>query len=147
MLPYSHSARLPAHPDASMLLDLLWLVKQLCTGPGFVCEGARKPGADNQFPKPIENDVLNSTRSHRLGLAFHCNSALTLRAFKTSKTKNLKRSNFGQSVFFRAQNALCSKTGGAIIGLLVSKQDGMVFSSSPTCLSLVRVNQPIPTQF
>ncbi len=38
----------------------------------------------------------------------------------------------------------CSKTGGAIIGLLVSKQDGMVFSSSPTLLSLVRVNQPIP---
>ncbi len=33
--------------------------------------------------------------------------------------------------FFRAQNALCSKTGGAIVGLLVSKQDGMVFSSSP----------------
>ncbi len=78
-----------------------------------------------------------------------CNSALTLRALKMSKIKNLKRSNFGQSVFFRAQNALCSKTDGAIIGLLVLKQDGMVFSSSPTCLSLVtwRVNPPIPTEF
>ena len=42
---------------------------------------------------------------------------------------------------------LCCKTGGAIIGLRVSKQDGMVFSSSPTFLSLVRVNPPIPTQF
>ncbi len=56
------------------------------------------------------------------------------RALKMSKIKKLKRSNFGQSVFFREQNALCSKTGGAIIGLRVSKQDGMVFSSSPTCL-------------
>jgi hypothetical protein len=74
-------------------------------------------------------------------------SALTLRALKMSKIKNLKRSNFGQSVFFRAQNALCGKTGGAIIGLWVSKQDGMVFSSSPTCLSFVRVNPPIPTHF
>ena len=64
-----------------------------------------------------------------------------------SKIKNLKRSNFGQSVFFRAKNALCCKTGGAIIGLQVSKQVGMVFSSSPTCLSLERVNPPIPTQF
>ncbi len=44
-------------------------------------------------------------------------------------------------------NALCGKTGGAIIGLRVSKQDGMVFPSSPTCLSFVRVNPPIPTQF
>jgi hypothetical protein len=76
-----------------------------------------------------------------------CNSTLTLRVFKMSKTKNLKRNNFCQSVFFKAQNALCGKTGGAIIGLLVSKQDGMVFSSSPTLLSLVKVNQPIPTQF
>ena len=33
-----------------------------------------------------------------------------------SKIKNLKRSDFGQSIFFRAQNALCGKTGGAIIG-------------------------------
>ncbi len=56
-----------------------------------------------------------------------------------SKIKYLKLSNFGQSVCFRVQNALCGKTGGAIIGLLVSKQDGMIFSSSPTCLSLVRV--------
>jgi hypothetical protein len=48
-----------------------------------------------------------------------------------SKTKNLKQSNFDQSVFFGEQNALCGKTGEAIIGLLVSKQDGMVFSSSP----------------
>jgi hypothetical protein len=50
------------------------------------------------------------------------------------KTKNLKRSNFSQSVFFRVQNALCGKTGGAIIGLRVSLQDGMVFSSSPNFL-------------
>jgi hypothetical protein len=70
-----------------------------------------------------------------------------------SKTKNLKQSNFSQSVIFRVQNALCCKTGGAIIGLLLSKQDGMVFSSSltlsssPIHLSLVRVNQHIPTQF
>ena len=85
---------------------------------------------------PIGSDWLSS-----------CNSALTLRALKTSKIKNLKRSNFSQSVFFRAQNALCSKTGGAIVGLLVSKQVGMVFSSSPTCLSLVGVNQPTPTRF
>ncbi len=80
-----------------------------------------------------------------------CNSAFTLQAFKTSKIKNLKRSNFGQFVFFREQNALCGKTGGAIIGLLVSEQVGMVFSSSPTRLSLlvlvVRVNPPISTQF
>jgi hypothetical protein len=39
------------------------------------------------------------------------------------------------------------KTGSAIIGLLVSLQDAMVFSSSPTLQSLVRVNPPIPTQF
>jgi hypothetical protein len=64
-----------------------------------------------------------------------------------SKIKNLKRSNFGQSVFLRAQNALCGKTGEAVIGLRVSEQDGMFFSSFPTRLSLVRVNQPIPTQF
>ncbi len=32
-------------------------------------------------------------------------------------------------------------------GLRVSKQDGMVSSSSPTFLSLVKVNPPIPTQF
>ncbi len=46
MLPYGHSACLPAHPDARMFLVLLWSVKQLSAGPGFVCEGARKPGAD-----------------------------------------------------------------------------------------------------
>ncbi len=48
MLPYhdGHSACLPTHPDARMFLGLLWPVKQLGTGPGFVCEGARKPGAD-----------------------------------------------------------------------------------------------------
>ncbi len=63
------------------------------------------------------------------------------------KIKNLKQCNFGQYVFFRAQNALCCKTGGAIVGLRVSKQGGMIFSSSPTCLSLVRVNPPIPTRF
>ena len=39
MLPYGHSA-LPAHPDARMFLGLLRPVKQLGTGPGFVCEGA-----------------------------------------------------------------------------------------------------------
>jgi hypothetical protein len=33
-----------------------------------------------------------------------------------SKIKNLKRSNFGHSVLFRAQNALCGKTGGATLG-------------------------------
>ncbi len=32
---------------------------------------------------------------------FSCNSALTLRAPKMSKAKNLKRFNFGQSVFFK----------------------------------------------
>ncbi len=53
-----------------------------------------------------------------------------------STTKNLKRFNPGQPVFFRAQNALCSKTGGSIIGLRVSEQDGMV-------LSLERVNPPM----
>jgi hypothetical protein len=66
-----------------------------------------------------------------------------------SKTKNfkLKQSKLGQSVFFRAQNALCGKTGGTIIRLLVSYQNGMVFSSYPTLLCLVRVNPPIPTRF
>ncbi len=53
-----------------------------------------------------------------------------------SKIKNLKRSNFGQSVFFRPkippQNALCGKTGCVIIELLVCTLDGMVLSSSPT---------------
>jgi hypothetical protein len=44
-----------------------------------------------------------------------------------SKIKNLKRSNFSQSVFLRVQNALCGKTGGAVIGQRVSEQDGMVF--------------------
>jgi hypothetical protein len=33
-----------------------------------------------------------------------------------SKIKNLKESNFGQFVFFRAQNVLCGKTGGATMG-------------------------------
>jgi hypothetical protein len=42
------------------------------------------------------------------------------------------------------QNALCGKTDGAIIGLQVSKQDGMGFSSSPTFLSLVRVKPAYP---
>jgi hypothetical protein len=105
----------------------------------------------NPFPKPIENDALNSGRPqcHHIASDWsnRCNSALTLRALKMSKIKNLKRSNFGQSVFFRAQNALCGKTGGAIIGLRVSKQDGMAFSLSPTCLSFVGVNPFIPTQF
>ena len=87
--------------------------------------------------------TTTSLRTGLIGVIQH----LTLRALKMSKIKNLKRSNFGQSVFFRAQNALCGKTGGAIIGLRVSKQDGMVFSSSPTCLSFVRVNPPIPTHF
>jgi hypothetical protein len=41
MLPYGHSACLPAHPDARMFLGLQWPVKQLGTGPGFVCEDAR----------------------------------------------------------------------------------------------------------
>jgi hypothetical protein len=39
------------------------------------------------------------------------------------------------------------KTGGVIIGLLVSKQDEMGFSSSPALLSLERVNPPVPTKF
>ncbi len=46
MLPYGHFAFLPAHPDARMFLGLLWPIKQVCTGPEFVCEGVRKPGAD-----------------------------------------------------------------------------------------------------
>ncbi len=37
MLPYGHSAFLSAHSDAGMFLGLLWPVKQLGTGPGFVC--------------------------------------------------------------------------------------------------------------
>ncbi len=55
------------------------------------------------------------------------------------------------NLFF--QSAECAPErilrSGAIIWLRVSKQDGMAFSSSPTCLSLTRVNQPIPgpTQF
>ena len=64
-----------------------------------------------------------------------------------SKTWNNLTSSSANLFFFRAQNALCCKTGGAIIGLQVSKQDGMVSSSPPICLSLVRVNPPIPTQF
>ncbi len=93
------------------------------------------------IPKPIENVALNSGRPHRFRLAFSPST------WNVSKIKNLKRSNFDQSVLFRAQNALCGKKGGAIIGLQVSKQDGMVFSSSPTCLSLARVSPSIPTQF
>ncbi len=46
MLPYGYSAYLPAHTDAHMFLGLLWPVKQLGTGPGFVCKGARNPGTD-----------------------------------------------------------------------------------------------------
>ncbi len=46
MLPYGHSICLPAHPDAGMFLGLLWRVKPLCAGPGLVCEGPRKLGAD-----------------------------------------------------------------------------------------------------
>ncbi len=90
-----------------------------------------------------KNVMLNFEQLHRSGLAFSPST------WNVSKIKNLKQSNFGQSVFFRAQNALCSKTGGTIIGLRVSKQDGMVFSSSPTwrLLSLVKANQSIPTQF
>jgi hypothetical protein len=42
------------------------------------------------------------------------------------------------------QNALCSKTGGAIIGLWVSKQDGMVFTSSTTCLSFSKSEPTYP---
>jgi hypothetical protein len=68
----------------------------------------------------------------------------------TENSKLFQRLNFFHSFIedsLRAQNALCCKTGGEIFGLLVSKQDGMVFSSSPTLLSLVRVNLPIPTHF
>ena len=35
----NESVCLAAHPDAQMFLGLLWPVKTLCTGPGFVCEG------------------------------------------------------------------------------------------------------------
>ncbi len=59
-----------------------------------------------------------------------------------SKIKNLKQSKIGQSVFFRAQNAFCGKTGRAIIGLLVSKQDGMVLSSSPN-MSKLSKSEPV----
>jgi hypothetical protein len=38
-----------------------------------------------------------------------CNSALTLRAFKMSKTKNLKRSYFGQSVFLERRMRSAAK--------------------------------------
>ncbi len=100
----------------------------------------------NPFPKPIE--ILRWIPHYPIGSDWFssCNSALTLRALKMSKIKNLKQSNFSQSVFFRVQNALCGKTGETIIGLRVSKQDGMISSLSPICLSLVRVNPPIPTQ-
>jgi hypothetical protein len=81
------------------------------------------------------------------GLGDRFKPELRTGAFKMSKNKNLKRSNFSQSVFFRLQLELCGKTAGAIIGLRISEQDGMVFSSSPTRLSFVRVNPPIPTQF
>ncbi len=46
MLSYGHYTCLPAHPDARMFLVLQWPVKQLGTGPGFVCNGAQKPGTD-----------------------------------------------------------------------------------------------------
>jgi hypothetical protein len=47
---------------------------------------------------PIGSDWLSS-----------CNSALTLRAFKMSKTKNLKRSNFGQYVFLELKMRSAAK--------------------------------------
>ena len=143
--------RKPIHLDWIRLslinLVCIWSVQQLSTlfcliEPGFdQCNLESLNVTYNPFPKPIENDELDSEQPHRFGLAFSPSTQTV------SKIKNLKRSNFGQSVFFRAQNALCCKSGGAIIGLQVSKQDGVVFSSSPTCLSFVRVNPPIPTQF
>jgi hypothetical protein len=61
-----------------------------------------------------------------------------------SKIKNLKQSNLRQSVFFRAQNALCRKTVGAIIGLRVSKQDGMVFLFVPNMSKLSKSEHVYP---
>ncbi len=69
-----------------------------------------------------------------------------LKCLKSKTWNDLTSANlFFLSAQKLRQNALSGKTGGAVIGLRVSKQDGMVFSSSPTCLSLVRVNQPIPS--
>jgi hypothetical protein len=62
-----------------------------------------------------------------------------------SKIKNLKQSKFGrQSVLFRAQNALCGKTVGAIIGLLVSKPDRMVFVFVPNMSKLSKSKPTYP---
>jgi hypothetical protein len=125
------------HGAESPLCRYFWLETQLQRSLRVTTRSKSLSKMMRKIPDdPIGSDWLSS-----------CNSALTLRAFKMSKIKNLKRSNFGQSVFLRAQNALCGKTGGAIIRPLVSKQDGMVFSSSPTLLCLVRVNPPIPTRF
>jgi hypothetical protein len=52
-----------------------------------------------QIPdNPIGSDWLSS-----------CNSALTLRALKMSKIKNLKRSNFSQSVFLERRMRSAAK--------------------------------------
>ncbi len=131
-------------PDVLVLLPWLWLLVLVATVTvlGYCHWGlATRSQSLSKMLRLIPDDHIASDWSNR------CNSALTLRALKMSKIKNLKRSNFSQPVFFRAQNALCGKMGGASIELRVSKQDGMVFSSSPTYLSFVRVNPPIPTQF
>jgi hypothetical protein len=62
-----------------------------------------------------------------------------------SLSEHLKRLKL--KIWSNIKNALCGKPDGSIIGLRVSKQVGMIFSSSPTCLCLVGVNPSIPTQF
>ncbi len=103
---------------------------------------------DQPVPKAYRKYCVKfpTTPSVRTGFPAVIQHSLSehLKCLQAKTWNNLSSANL---FFWRAQNALCSKTGGAIIGLWVSKQDVMIFSSSPTCLSLVRVNPPILTQF